>query len=111
MYRYPLPLAALLVATLLSLTPATRAAELIPDEDSTRETGVIKNAGTRKAQPEIDAASDEAAKAAAQPDLQQKLLMVAQTAHHQSVDQFAQQVASDKTFFAALIKDLNLKLE
>mgnify|MGYP003349405467 CR=1 FL=1 len=43
---------------------ATRAAELIPDEDSTRETGVIKNAGTRKAQPEIDAASDEAAKAA-----------------------------------------------
>ena len=63
MYRYPLPLAALLVATLLSLTPATRAAELIPDEDSTRETGVIKNAGTRKAQPEIDAASDEAAKA------------------------------------------------
>jgi quinoprotein glucose dehydrogenase len=63
MYRYPLPLAALLVATLLSLTPATRGAELIPDEDSTRETGVIKNAGTRKAQPEIDAASDEAAKA------------------------------------------------
>ena len=55
--------------------------------------------------------SDEAARAAAQPDLQQKLLMVAQTAHHQSVEQFAQQVASDKVFFAALIKDLNLKLE
>ena len=55
--------------------------------------------------------SDEAARAAAQPDLQQKLLMVAQTAHHQSVEQFAQQVASDKAFFAALIKDLNLKLE
>ena len=30
---------------------------------------------------------------------------------NQSVEQFAQQVASDKVFFAALIKDLNLKLE
>lgn len=62
MYRHPLPFAALLLATLTLLAPATRAAELIPDEDSTRETGVIKNAGTRKAQPEIDAASDDAAK-------------------------------------------------
>jgi quinoprotein glucose dehydrogenase len=63
MHRTPLPLAALLLAVLTILAPLARAAELVPDEDSSRETGVIKNAGSRQAKPEIDAASDEGLKA------------------------------------------------
>ena len=55
--------------------------------------------------------SDEAAKAAAQPDIQQKVLLVAQTAHHQSPQEFAAQVGRDRAFFASLIKDLDIKLE
>ena len=65
MYRTTLRLTVLTLTALAFLAPISRAAELIPEEESAREreTGVIKNAGTRKAQPEIDAASDEAAKA------------------------------------------------
>ncbi len=65
MYRTTLRLTVLTLTALAFLAPISRAAELIPEEESAREreTGVIKNAGTRKAQPEIDAASDEATKA------------------------------------------------
>jgi len=55
--------------------------------------------------------SDEAAKAAADPDIQRKVTLVAQAAHHQSPQAFAAQVASDRTFFAGLIKELDIKLE
>ena len=55
--------------------------------------------------------SDETAKIAALPDIKEKLLLVAQTAHHQSNTEFARQVADDKLYFAALIKELDLKLE
>lgn len=41
----------------------------------------------------------------------EKLLLVAQYAHHQSTAQFTEQVADDKAFFANLIKELDIKLE
>ena len=108
------------VRTVLTDGPA-RLAEL-PDVPTAREVGLDLKGfrerswfglfAARGTPPEaLKRISDEAGKAAAQPDLQQKLLMVAQIAHHQPVDRFAQQVASDKVYFAALIKDLNLKLE
>ncbi len=59
----------------------------------------------------IERISQEAAKAAAQPDLQQKLLAVAQIAEHQSPADFARQVSDDRAYFAALIKELDIKLE
>jgi hypothetical protein len=43
--------------------------------------------------------------------MKEKLLLVAQYAHHQSPPEFARQVADDKIFFAALIKELDIKLE
>ena len=55
--------------------------------------------------------SDETGRIAAQPDIQQRLLAVAQYAQHQSATAFAQQVASDKSFFAALLKELDIRLE
>ncbi|CAN5855289.1 tripartite tricarboxylate transporter substrate binding protein [soil metagenome] len=55
--------------------------------------------------------SDEIARIAATPDMKDKLLLVAQYAHHQSTADFTKQVADDKLFFAALLKDLNIKLE
>lgn len=55
--------------------------------------------------------SDETAKIAAMPEIQEKLLLVAQVAQHQSNTEFARQVADDKIYFAALIKELDLKLE
>ena len=55
--------------------------------------------------------SDEAARIAAQPEFNEKLLLVAQYAHHQSPAAFARQVADDTAFFAALLKDLDIKLE
>jgi tripartite-type tricarboxylate transporter receptor subunit TctC len=55
--------------------------------------------------------SDEVGRIAAEPDIRQKLLSVAQTAHAQPAAGFSRQVADDKIFFAGLIKDLNLKLE
>jgi tripartite-type tricarboxylate transporter receptor subunit TctC len=55
--------------------------------------------------------SDETAKIAVLPDIKEKLLLVAQTAHHQSNIEFARQVADDKVYFATLIKELDLKLE
>lgn len=55
--------------------------------------------------------SDEVARIAAEPSIKEKLLLVAQYAQHQPTAQFAQQVADDKAFFAALIKELDIKLE
>lgn len=55
--------------------------------------------------------SDEAKKAAADPDIKAKVTLVAQTAHHQSPQEFTAQVAKDKVFFATLIKELDIKLE
>jgi tripartite-type tricarboxylate transporter receptor subunit TctC len=55
--------------------------------------------------------SEEAARIAAQSDFNDKLLLVAQYAHHQSPADFARQVADDRAFFAALLKELNIKLE
>jgi tripartite-type tricarboxylate transporter receptor subunit TctC len=55
--------------------------------------------------------SDETDKVAAQPDIRQKLLAVAQYAQHQSATEFGQQVARDKSFFAALLKELDIRLE
>jgi tripartite-type tricarboxylate transporter receptor subunit TctC len=55
--------------------------------------------------------SDEAGKVAARPDIKEKLLMVAQYAQHQPTNEFIQQLAADKAFFASLIKELDLKLE
>ena len=43
--------------------------------------------------------------------MKDKLLMAAQFAHHQSPADFTRQVADDKAFFTALIKDLDIKLE
>jgi len=55
--------------------------------------------------------SDEVARIAAQPDIKEKLLMVAQYAHYQSPDDFARQVADDKIFFVRLLKELDIRLE
>jgi tripartite-type tricarboxylate transporter receptor subunit TctC len=55
--------------------------------------------------------SGEVARIAATPDMKAKLLLVAQYAHHQSTADFARQVADDRTFFAALLKQLDIKLE
>ncbi len=43
--------------------------------------------------------------------MQDKLLLVAQYAHHQSPADFTRQVADDKAYFTALIKELDIKLE
>jgi tripartite-type tricarboxylate transporter receptor subunit TctC len=59
----------------------------------------------------LERISQEAAKAAAEADLRTKLLGVAQIAEHQSPSQFARQVSEDRMYFAALIKDLDIKLE
>ncbi|MGD9881583.1 MAG: hypothetical protein AB7F22_00100 [Reyranella sp.] len=40
-----------------------------------------------------------------------KILLVVQSAQHRLPAEFAKQVADDKTFLAALIKELNIKLE
>jgi tripartite-type tricarboxylate transporter receptor subunit TctC len=55
--------------------------------------------------------SDEAKKVASDPEIQKKVIMVAQIAHHQSPLEFATQVDKDKVFFAKLIKELDIKLE
>ena len=55
--------------------------------------------------------SDEVARIAATTDMKDKLLMVAQFAHYQSPADFTRQVADDKAFFTALIKELDIKLE
>jgi tripartite-type tricarboxylate transporter receptor subunit TctC len=59
----------------------------------------------------LERISQEAAKAAAAPDLKTKLLGVAQIAHHQSPAEFARQVGDDRVYFANLIKQLDIKLE
>jgi tripartite-type tricarboxylate transporter receptor subunit TctC len=55
--------------------------------------------------------SDETAKIAALPEIKEKLLLVAQNAHHQSDAEFARQVRDDQAYFAALLKELDIKLE
>ena len=55
--------------------------------------------------------SSEVARIAATSDMKDKLLMVAQFAHYQSPADFTRQVADDKAFFTALIKELDIKLE
>lgn len=55
--------------------------------------------------------SDEVARIAATADMKDKLLMVSQFAHHRPPAEFERQVADDKAFFAALIKELDIKLE
>lgn len=52
-----------------------------------------------------------AAHLAATPEMKEKLLMVAQFAHHQSPADFGRQVADDKAYFATLLKQLDIKLE
>lgn len=55
--------------------------------------------------------SDEAAKIAALPEIKEKLLLVAQIAQHQSDVEFRRQVRDDQAYFAALLKELDIKLE
>jgi hypothetical protein len=43
--------------------------------------------------------------------MQQKLLLEAQYAHHQSQPEFTRRVADDKVFFTALLKERDIKLE
>jgi len=99
----------------------TRYSEL-PDVPTAREVGLDLKGfrerswfglfAPRGLPPEIaERLSDETGKIAAQPDIQQRLLAVAQYAQHQSTTAFAQQVASDKSFFAALLKELDIRLE
>ena len=59
----------------------------------------------------IERLSDELGKLAAEPDLQHKLMLVSQAAHHQPHDVFGRQVVEDRLYFANLIKELDLKLE
>ena len=59
----------------------------------------------------IERLSGELGKLAAEPDIQHKLMLVAQAAHHQRHDVFGKQVADDRLYFANLIKELDLKLE
>lgn len=59
----------------------------------------------------LERISQEAAKAAAEPDLRTRLLGVAQIADHQTQAQFARQVGEDRVYFAGLIKELDIKLE
>ena len=59
----------------------------------------------------IERLSDELGKLAAEPDLQNKLMLVSQAAQHQPHDVFGKQVADDRLYFANLIKELDLKLE
>ena len=54
--------------------------------------------------------SDEVARIAASSDMKE-MLLVAQYAQHQPPAEFARQVAEDKIFFAALLKELDIKLE
>ncbi|MFO1081769.1 MAG: tripartite tricarboxylate transporter substrate binding protein [Reyranellaceae bacterium] len=58
-----------------------------------------------------DRLSDAVARIAAEPDMKDKLLLVAQFAHHQPPADFARQVADDRVFFAGLLKELDIKLE
>jgi tripartite-type tricarboxylate transporter receptor subunit TctC len=53
----------------------------------------------------------EIARIADTAEMKEKLLMVAQYAHYQSTAEFARQVADDRSFFAALLKELDIKLE
>jgi tripartite-type tricarboxylate transporter receptor subunit TctC len=55
--------------------------------------------------------SQAAARIAAEPEMKEKLMLVAQVPHHQSPADFARQVADDRVFFAQLMKDLDIKLE
>jgi tripartite-type tricarboxylate transporter receptor subunit TctC len=55
--------------------------------------------------------SNEVARIADLPDIKEKLLLVAQSAHYQSTAEFARQVGADRAFFAALLKELDIKLE
>ncbi len=55
--------------------------------------------------------SQAAAALSAEPQMKEKLLLVAQVPHHQSPAEFARQVADDRVFFAQLMKDLDIKLE
>jgi len=59
----------------------------------------------------LERVSQQAAKAAAEAELQTKLLGVAQIAHHQSPTEFGRQVGEDRIYFANLIKQLDIKLE
>ena len=58
-----------------------------------------------------DRISDAVARIASELAMKEKLLLVAQYAHHQAPAEFARQVADDKVFFAALLKELDIKLE
>jgi len=59
----------------------------------------------------IERLSGELGKLAAEPDIQNKLMLVAQAAHHQPHNVFGKQVADDRLYFANLIKELDLKLQ
>lgn len=71
--------------------------------------GLLAPKGTPPAA--LERISEEAANAAAQPDLKEKLLGVAQIAQHQSPGDFGRQVSEDRIYFAALIKELDIKLD
>ncbi|HEX2884917.1 tripartite tricarboxylate transporter substrate binding protein [Vineibacter terrae] len=55
--------------------------------------------------------SGELGRIAEMPDLQHKLLLVAQRAQHQPHDAFARQVTDDMAYFKALLQELNVKLD
>jgi tripartite-type tricarboxylate transporter receptor subunit TctC len=71
--------------------------------------GLLAPKGTP--QEALDRISSEAARAATQPDLKEKLLAVAQIAEYQSPADFGRQVSEDRVYFAGLIKELDIKLE
>jgi tripartite-type tricarboxylate transporter receptor subunit TctC len=58
-----------------------------------------------------DRISDAVARIASELAMKEKLLLVAQYAHHQPQPEFARQVEDDKAFFTALLKELDIKLE
>ena len=108
------------VRTVLTDGP-TRMADL-PDVPTAREVGLDLKGfrdrswfglfGPRGLPAEIATRlSDEVGRIAAQPDIKEKLLMVAQVAHYQSPDDFTRQVADDKIFFVRLLKELDIRLE
>ena len=62
-------------------------------------------------EPVLKRLSDAAGQTAALPEIKEKLLMVAQNVDHQPYDQYAAQVRDDQTYFAKLLKELDIKLE
>lgn len=59
----------------------------------------------------VERISSTLGKIAQMPELQRNLLLVAQRAHHQPHDAFARQVGDDMAYYAALLRELNIRLD